>query len=310
MPLGGMSHETAAFPVWIAATLLAAIVQAVRFYLQKRLASGGLSPAAATFARFVWAPPAIAVGLAAWIAASRSALPAVPAAFWMPAAAGGLAQILATICIVASFAYRNFAVGIALSNTTVLLTVVAGLLWLGEGVTGRALAAMLVGFAGVVILSAPQGAAARDWRVLNRGAALGLAAGAFFAVSAVGYRAASLTIEAPALLRAALTLCLVTLMQTAALGAWLRLREPGAIGAVLSRWRATGLVGAASLLGSLGWFTAYTLQTAAYVNAVGKVELVLSVMISWLVLGERSSPRELAGIALVGLSVVALVVLA
>ena len=63
------------------------------------------------------------------------------------------------------------------------------------------------------------------------------------------------------------------------------------------------------MAGSLGWFTAYTLQTAAYVNAVGQVELILSMVISWTVLGERFSRRELLAIVLVGVSVIGLVLL-
>lgn len=294
-----------AVPVWVFAALFASTLQAFRFYLQKRLATGGLSPAAATFARFVWAPPVIGAGLAAWHLGAGDPLPRIPASFWVPAVAGGLAQVLATVCVVASFAYRNFAVGIALSKTTVLLTVLAGLVFLGEGVTLLAFAAMVIGFAGVVVLSVPADRA--TWQMTNRGAALGLASGALFSISAVGYRAASLAIEAEPLMRASLTLCLVTLLQTSILAAWLILRERGAVTAVFRRWRVSGLVGVTSILGSLGWFLAYTLQTAAYVNAVGQVELVLSMLISWLILGERSTPREIAGIVLVGGSVAGLI---
>lgn len=293
--------------LWILATFFAATIQALRFLLQKRLALGGLSPVAATFARFVWAPPAIFAGLAVW-SISGAAIPAPPPGFWLPAVAGGVSQILATVCVVALFARRNFAVGIAFSKTTVLMTVATGFLILGETVSWAALAAMVVGFVGVVLLSVPLGG--RGWQVFNRASGLGLAAGAFFSVSAVGYRAASLEVPAEApILRAAVTLAWVTLFQTGLLAAWLGWRDRDGLIGVFTRWRATMLVGATSMAGSLGWFTAYTLQTAALVNAVGQVELILSMLISWLILGERSTLRELAGIALLGLSVVGLVLL-
>ncbi|SFI56734.1 EamA-like transporter family protein [Jannaschia pohangensis] len=293
--------------LWIFATLFAASVQALRFLLQKRLAVGGLSPVAATFARFVYAPPAIALGLAVWMGVSGTALPAIGAEFWPFAVAGGVAQILATICVVALFAYRNFAVGIAFSKVTVLLTVATGFIVLGETVTLLDLVAMGVGLVGVLILSVP---AQGGWQVLNRGSALGLASGVFFSISAVGYRGASLTVDSEAaLVRAAVTLCLVTLFQTAILAAWMLWRDRAGLVAVFRRWRATSLVGATSMAGSMGWFTAYTLQTAAYVNAVGQVELVLSILISWFVLGERQSRREIGGICLVSVSVIALILL-
>ncbi len=296
-----------AMSLWIVATLFAASIQALRFLLQKRLSLAGLSPAATTFARFVYAPPVLAIGLAIWMVATPgAALPDIGAGFWQFAAAGAVSQILATMCVVALFAYRNFAVGIAFSKVTVLMTVVTGFVLLGEAVTLPALIAMLVGFGGVVILSVPQGG---GWQVFNRGSLLGLASGAFFSVSAVGYRGASLLVDSDApVLRAAVTLALVTLLQTALLAAWLAWRNRAELWQVFRAWRVTALVGATSMAGSLGWFTAYTLQTAAYVNAVGQVELILSIGISWLILGERQTPREWLGVALVGLSVVALLV--
>ena len=40
------------------------------------------------------------------------------------------------------------------------------------------------------------------------------------------------------------------------------------------------LVGLASAIGSVGWFTAFTLQIAAYVRTLGLVELVFTLLIS------------------------------
>ncbi|WP_371157562.1 EamA/RhaT family transporter [Jannaschia sp. 2305UL9-9] len=294
-------------PLWIFATLFAASTQAIRFYLQKRLAVSGLSPTAATFARFVYAPVPIAFGLGLWAVSSDQPVPSVDASFIPFAVVGGIAQILATICLVALFARRNFAVGMALSKTAVLLTVLTGFLLLGETVTLSALVAMAVGFAGVLMLSMPDNG---GWRgnPFNVASLLGLGAGAFFSISAVGYRGASLAIATDvALARAAMTLCFVTLFQTALLAAWLAWRDRDGLIAVFMRWRATALVGLTSMLGSLGWFTAYTLQTAAYVNAVGQVELILSMLISLTLLGERQTRREVMGIILVSVSVAGLV---
>jgi len=53
------------------------------------------------------------------------------------------------------------------------------------------------------------------------------------------------------------------------------------------------------MLGSLGWFTAFALQTAAYVKALGQVELVFTFLFSVFWLRERSSPKEIGGIALI-----------
>ena len=59
--------------------------------------------------------------------------------------------------------------------------------------------------------------------------------------------------------------------------------------------------------GSAGWFTAFALMNAAYVRALGQVEIVFTLIVSVLVFHERLSPREGAGIALVVASLIAIV---
>lgn len=294
-------------PAWILATFVAATAQAARMLLLKKLSAGGLSAGATTFARFVWAPPILLAGLALAVAVMPDlSVPPIPATFWPWAVAGGVAQIVATACVVLLFAQRVFAVGIAFSKTTVLMTLLAGWLVLGETVSAGAVVAIVVGFVGVVLISVrPDGALGLS----GRATALGLGSGAAFAVSAVGYRAATLALDAPPLMRAAVTLVLVTMVQTAILGAWLAWRDRAGLAAVVTGWRRSVPVAVLSLIGSLGWFTAFTLQNAGLVNAVGQVELILSIAISVLVLGERIAARELAGIVLLGGSVAAVVLI-
>ena len=53
------------------------------------------------------------------------------------------------------------------------------------------------------------------------------------------------------------------------------------------------------MVGSFCWFSAFTLQQAAYVNAVGQIELAFSILASMLIFSERISAREWIGIALI-----------
>ena len=110
--------------------------------------------------------------------------------------------------------------------------------------------------------------------------------------------------------RAIVTLAIVTALQTAAMALWLVWRERGEISRVLRAWRVAGLVGLTSMVGSICWFNAYTLQTAAYVNALGQVELLLSLAIGALAFGEKISKREWQGIVFLGISILLLVLLA
>ena len=291
---------------WILATLAAALVQTGRFALQKRLTGVGLTATGATYARFLWSAPLAAVGVLLWCRATGQGVPAMPSSFLGHAAVGGLSQVLATVATVRLLSLRHFAVGITFAKTEVLLAALVGFAVLGERLGPGALAALGVGFAGLAVLAPPPKDLGRGF--LGGGAALGLGAGLLFAVSAVSYRAAALALlEGGTLLRAGLTLAVVTGLQAAGMTAWLLWRDRGEIGRVARGWRGTGPVGLLSVLGSFCWFTAFTLQSAALVKAVGQVELVASLLVGRLAFAETPRPRELAGIALLGASILGVV---
>ncbi|KQI72118.1 hypothetical protein AN191_08205 [Loktanella sp. 5RATIMAR09] len=297
--------------LWIPITIGAATAQTLRFMLQKRLKGMALSTAGATFARFIYSAPLVAVIAFVYATASGQGTPQIPPAFWPYALAGGTSQILATMCVVALFSHRNFAVGITFKKTEVLLSALFGFLILGDTFTPLTITAMLIGLGGVLLLSDPPGGAG-PWRkrIFNRATALGLGAGVLFGISGNGYRGASLSLAGgDVFYRAIVTLALVTAFQTFAMALWLAWRERGEIGRVLAAWRVAGLVGLTSMIGSICWFTAFTLQNAAYVNAVGQIELLFSLMIGAFVFGERVSLREWQGLALLTLSIIMLVLL-
>lgn len=61
------------------------------------------------------------------------------------------------------------------------------------------------------------------------------------------------------------------------------------------------------MLGSVGWFTAMTLEQASYVRAFGQIEFVFALLVSTRFFRERYTRKELVGIALIAASSVALV---
>ena len=108
-------------------------------------------------------------------------------------------------------------------------------------------------------------------------------------------------------LRATLTLACVTASQTIAMAVYLRLRESGEMGRVFANWRIAGLVGITSMIGSMGWFIAFTLQTVAYVKALGQIELLFSLVLTVFFFKEKITARELQGGALLLVSMLVLV---
>ena len=295
--------------LWIVVTLAAAVFQTGRFMLQKYLATATLSASGATFSRFFYSAPFILLLLATYLWLSDLSLPDLAPGFWLYGLMGGTAQILATVCVVLLFKQRNFAVGITFKKTEVIQTVLMGWVVLGEGVTQLGFAAIALGVVGLLLLSG--GPETSGWRLgdlRNRAAGLGIASGFLFSISAVCYRGASLAVlsDEP-VLRASVTLAAVVSMQTMIMAVWLHYREPGQMRAVWNARRVALWIGLTSMGGSLCWFIAFTLQNAAYVKALGQVELLLSIMASTLFFRETISRREWAGITVLVSSILMLV---
>lgn len=296
--------------LWIPVTIAAATFQTIRFMLQKSLSAVKLSAAGATFARFAYSAPLVVAGLILYLSVTGQSLPGLSLAFWLFAIIGGTAQIFATVCVVLLFKQRNFAVGITFKKTEVIQTVLVGFVVLGEGVSWAAFGAILLGLIAVLMLSkTPGGSDGPWWRHLtNRASILGLGSGVLFAFAAVGYRAASLELgDISPVLRAAVTLAVVTSLQMTVMALWLGWRDRDELRAVWEARRTAVFVGLTSMGGSFGWFLAFTLQNAAYVKALGQVELILSLLASVLFFRETVTRRELAGMALLCCSILLLV---
>lgn len=297
--------------LWIPITLAAAFLQNLRSALQKHL-KGRLSTLGATFSRFAYAAPLAILYAVALSTIGGFETPRPNAAFFGYMITGGVGQIVATALLVHLFSFRNFAVGTTLSKTETIQTALFGFLILGDHLTLSAALAILISLAGVFAISVARAARGLGGLVnslTERTALIGIASGACFGISAVSYRAASLSLGGDGfLMQAAFTLAAVTTFQTVLMALYMRFREPGQITAVLRSWRVSSLVGLAGMLASAGWFTAMTIQNAAYVRALGQVELIFTFVFSYFVFGERSNRLELLGIALVTLGILVLLI--
>ena len=154
--------------LWIPITIAAAGFQTVRFMLQKSLSSVKLSAAGATFARFAYSLPLALLGLIVAIQVTGLSLPDLSARFWVFAIIGGTSQILATICVVALFKQRNFAVGITFKKTEVIQTAIVGFVVLGDQVSTGALGAIVVGLLAVLLLSKTPGGDGAWWQASDQ----------------------------------------------------------------------------------------------------------------------------------------------
>ena len=288
--------------LWVPITLAAAFMQNLRSALQKHLKES-LSTSGATFCRFVYAVPLALAYVSLLGEGYGLEWPTPNPRFVLFAMLGGIAQITATALLVSLFSLRNFAVGTTYSKTETVQTAIFGFILLGEPVSLAAALAIGISLVGVLAISVARSTLTlRNLLVgwTDRAALIGVLSGTFFGVSAVSYRAASLSLGGDGfLMQAAFTLACVLVFQTVLMAAWIRVREPGELTRVGRAWRVAAFVGVSGMLGSAGWFTAMTLENAAYVRALGQVELVFTFMASWFFFRERSTGLEIAGVLLI-----------
>lgn len=297
--------------IWIPLTIFAAFMQNLRSAAQKRLKDQGAGGAgvAATFARFGFGWPFAVLFLVGAVLLGGPPGERAPGAdFWLWTASAAAAQIAATWALLESFDHANFAVGTAFSKTEPLLAAALGAALLSEIPSALAALGIAVGVLGVAGLTLAPRAGGRAPRLLApKAALLGLLSAALFGFSAVGFRAASLSLgDGAAAPRAALTLLVAMTLQAGALGLWLWAYQREALLALGRAWKLGLAAGAAGAAASAGWFTAMTLEPAAHVRTLAQVEILFTVAVSVFVFRERLSARELTGVALVILGVILL----
>ena len=287
------------FELWIPLTIAAAFFQNLRSALQKHLKSR-LSTAGATYVRFLYAWPFAVIYVWGLVKFGGFEVPGLTAEFLIYCLLGGLSQITFTFLLIWLFSFRNFATGTIYSKTETAQVAILGLLILGDPLSIAAIAAIAVSLIGVMALSVAETKITVGNLIANlsgKPTLIGLACGAFLGASVVFYRGGALSLGGEGfIMQAGFTLAVSVVMQTVMMGAYLAVRERDQLKAVLVHWRPSLAVGVAGVLSSIGWFSAFTLQNAAYVRALGQIELVFTLIASAVFFREKIKGLELAGI--------------
>jgi drug/metabolite transporter (DMT)-like permease len=299
--------------IWIPITLFAVVMQTVRTAGQKHL-TAHLDPMAVTLVRFLFGLPFAVIYLACVAAWSGSGFVPLNGTFLAFTLLGGVAQIVATVLLVYLFSLRNFAVGTTYARTEAFLTAFIGTLFFGEWISFQGWIAIVISVAGVVVLTIARGhvdSSSILGRLWNRAAAIGLGSGLGFALASLSIRKASLSFGIDNfLLSAGITLVVMVILQTLIMVVYVAIASPAQFTVIARQWRVSLFVGITSALGSIGWFTAMTVERAAYVKSLGQVEFLFALVISTLFFRERTTGLELAGMMLVAGGVVVLLLAA
>lgn len=295
--------------MWILITLAAATFQILRTSRQHELRSV-LTTAAAGFVRYAYgAPLALLASLVVFGVLGRD-VPEIPGRFWPIILGAGLAQIVGTLALLAAFKLRDFAVGTVYSKSEVLIVAALGLIGVGTGLEPVGWIGAVLVTVGVAWLASKGSLLSLLQRAGDRAALMGLVAGVGFALAAIGIGAASRSLtDAPAFDRAMLTLTVLLVIQTVINGTWFLATGRSEIADTIRAWRPAVWVGLFSLLGSVGWAWAFTLESAAKVRTLGQVELIIAFAIAHVTLGERHTRADYLASSLVLAGVVIVAVL-
>ncbi len=290
--------------LWAVFTVIAAFTQTLRNAMQREL-TGGLGTVGATHVRFLFGFPFAVVFLAGVLIATGSSLPRPGLSFWPWVFDGALAQIAATALMLAAMGERSFVVTIAYIKTEPIQVAVFGLIFLGDIVTWPMMAAILIATAGVVIMSTRASRVGKRESEASRlggirPTLLGLASGAMFALSAIGFRGAILSLGLPNYVVAAtFTLAVGIVLQAVLLSLYLGLRHPTVLFAILRAWKPSLLAGLAGAVASQFWFLAFALATAASVRTLALIEVLFAQLVARFAFDQRTTAREAFGMVLV-----------
>ena len=290
--------------LWVLFTLLAAAGQTARNAMQREL-TRALGTVGATHVRFLFGAPFALIFLAGVTMATGLSLPIPPLSFWPWVLLGAGAQIVATATMLATMNDRSFVVTIAYIKTEAIQAALFGLIFLGDRVTLGMVVAILVATAGVVAMSLKgKGAMEGGYRPV----ALGLFSGGMFAVSAVGYRGAILSLGLPSfVLAATFTVTVGLVLQAALLTLYLAVRDRAVLAAIVRAWRPSMFAGFMGATASEFWFLAFALTSVANVRTLALVEVLFAQAISLFMFKQKTTQREALGTALIVFGVALLI---
>lgn len=291
--------------LWIPFTVIAALGQVVRNAMQRSLTKP-LGTWGATNIRFLFGFPFSLLFLGVVLLATGDHIGMPPAVFWPWLLLGALSQIVATGLMLLAMNDRSFVVTTAYLKTEAIQTAIFGFVFLGDHLTWLKVLAIVIATVGVVITALRPGGE-KSFAELKP-TITGLVAAAAFALSAVGFRGAIITVPNVSFVTASsFTLVLGLFVQTLVLTIYLLWRAPDVLRGILGLWRPSMLAGFTGAFASQFWFLAFALTAAANVRTLALIEVLFAQAVAYYSFKQPIAPREIFGIALIVVGVAVLV---
>lgn len=282
---------------WIAATIIAAFFQNLRFSLQKNL-NKSISTVASTYVRFIFALPFAAI-LFFYFFSDFDLIKSFLAndKFMIFAVLASVTQIIFTFFLLYLFQFSNFVIGTSLSKTEVIQIVLLEFLILGDKLSPIVVMGILISTIGIIIFSV------KDVKLFFKGLTskttlVGLLSGFLLGLSVVLFRGAALSLDNiqsnfdKALITLFFGLCIQSLILTLYLVIFEK-KQFKKLSQNKFQCLSAGLCG---FFATLSWFYAFTLIQGSMVRAIGQIELLFSYFSSKYFFKEKTNKIELFGI--------------
>jgi len=294
---------------WVLITAIASLSQTLRSVFQKNLIED-VGVLASAYSRFIFALPFVAL-LSVLFLDTRELiiLKNFSSTTWFFLIAASICQILFTIVLIKLFTLRSFAIGVAFSKTEVIQTTLLEIIVVGFILTSQVLLAIIIGFIGMLFMSKQKLIGNVGYNTLFfKQVTLGVSCGIFLGLSSVLYKIVLDSVTSDLIYKKVLILSFLALaFQSAIFGIYILVTEgtQNALKLMLI-WKRGLPVGFFACAATFCWFYAFSLVDATLVRAVGQLEIVFSVLISFIFYKERITGFELIGMSLIIISILAL----
>ena len=294
---------------WVLITAIASLSQTLRSVFQKNLIED-VGVLASAYSRFIFALPFVTLLSVLFLDTRELVILknfSSTTCFFLIAAS--ICQILFTIVLIKLFTLRSFAIGVAFSKTEVIQTALLEIIIVSFILTSQVLLAIIIGFIGMLFMSKQKLIGNVGYNTLFfKQVTLGVSCGIFLGLSSVLYKVALDSVTSDLIYKKVLVLSFLALaFQSAIFGIYILVTEgtQNALKLMLI-WKRGLPVGFFACAATFCWFYAFSLVDATLVRAVGQLEIVFSVLISFVFYKERITGFEFIGMSLITISILAL----
>ena len=220
---------------------------------------------------------------------------------------GGICQILGTYFMMKCFTVRQFAISISYTKLESIFAALIGVVFFADYISWFGLLLIIISIVGILLISSKKYSLSfkNNFRsTLSSGSMIGILSGLSFAAASVFFRQANLSLPIlDTTIKGINTLLVVVFIQTVILTVFLMYKDIQLFLKSFQLYQQGFLTGFFGISASTLWFISFGLANAAYIKAVGSIDIIFSLLVGFFVFKESLSLKEILGIILILFSV-------